>query len=499
MVVARVAFFQKKVFGLRLRTWLLFFVLTPFVLWGLLNLIFWTGWGTGFLEKRVEARVGLACEIESVSWAPWAGVNVGNVGIHPSGETSSESPLFEIDRLHLDPSWLSFTKGEIRWERLEVGAVKGRVSIEQLKEILAKYHENHPVKVISNPVKPVAPLEIKTEDGVVATPKKSKPSPDQEAVPPVVVPQRKQDSGKKSEAVPVDDFRGIIILEDMDLELYSEEHSEFSIRLDDVAGEIPIWGESREGELRVGEVALGSRLSEKSLNFPVTWGERALRLEKAGMKIFGVDLNVKGVIRLSAGLPAGLQIDLPDQQMDLSPIYMSQNSPVELAHLSSRNTLRGQLLNPRSFNGQSLTKFKGLVLHDPKDGGDVRFESGLAAFQLSASGIVAKDLRVIGEEDSILMNGFVTTGGQAAATVRIVSSPERASSHEKRIRNSSQALELSFLPLVTPDREYRDVRIEARSGTLMMDLGIDEQWVPLVPSVRAILGKSSQLKAPRLP
>ncbi|MFT6498419.1 MAG: hypothetical protein ACJAT6_000547 [Akkermansiaceae bacterium] len=96
------------------------------------------------------------------------------------------------------------------------------------------------------------------------------------------------------------------------------------------------------------------------------------------------------------------------------------------------------------------------------------------------------------------MNGFATIDGEAAATVRIVSSPERAGSHRKRVEKVSSRLSLDFEPLITPDREYRDIRIEAREDGLMMDLGKEGEWIPFVPVVRSVLGEQT-FDTPTLP
>ncbi|MFT6862426.1 MAG: hypothetical protein ACJAVK_000984, partial [Akkermansiaceae bacterium] len=146
----------------------------------------------------------------------------------------------------------------------------------------------------------------------------------------------------------------------------------------------------------------------------------------------------------------------------------------------------------------SLTEFENFVFHDLTDGGETRFRRGLSKIKLSAAGLVVEDVRMVGDDDAVLMNGFATTGGAMAATVRIVSSPERADSHEKRVKGSGATFTLDFQSLVTPDREFRDIRIEGRSGVLMMDLGEERSWVPFIPAAKAILGRENT-ERPNLP
>jgi hypothetical protein len=201
---------------------------------------------------------------------------------------------------------------------------------------------------------------------------------------------------------------------------------------------------------------------------------------------------------LSAGFPVGLQISLPDQQVDLSSVFREQESPLSVSNLNSKNRLQGYLLAPSTFRGSSVTRFGNVVIDDPRDEGEIRFNRGTASFIATAAGVVAKDVRAIGEEDAILMNGFATAAGEASATLRVVSSPERAQSHSKRVRMASGNLLMDFEPLITPDRAFRDIRIEARDGTLMMDLGEDRSWVPFFDAAEEVLGRQNT-NLPKLP
>jgi hypothetical protein len=57
---------------------------------------------------------------------------------------------------------------------------------------------------------------------------------------------------------------------------------------------------------------------------------------------------------------------------------------------------------------------------------------------------------------------------------------------------------MDFEPLITPDRAFRDIRIEARDGTLMMDLGEDRSWVPFFDAAEEVLGRQNT-NLPKLP
>jgi hypothetical protein len=238
----------------------------------------------------------------------------------------------------------------------------------------------------------------------------------------------------------------------------------------------------------IGDLEFGDRFHSQKIEVPVTLNDRFLRVNDYQMKLFGLDLSFSAAIWMVQGLPYGVQLDLPSQQMDLTPIYLEEEPPFTIGALQSSSQIKGHLLNPGGITGGSYTAFQNLEITDGEDGSRTSFQSGSADFQLSAAGLIARDVRIMGEEEAVIGNGFATPGGDAAAVVRIVSSPNRAESHENRVNLASDQLDLQFEPLVTPDREFRDLHLEVRSGNFMIDLGQERQWVPFVPAARAIVG-----------
>ncbi|MEO1831861.1 MAG: hypothetical protein ABGZ08_04940 [Akkermansiaceae bacterium] len=299
-------------------------------------------------------------------------------------------------------------------------------------------------------------------------------------------------------SIPVENFEGEIIVSNAKVRIFSERVPDFSVTLDQIEGEIPLWGSAREGEISCGEIRITEEISEVGLRIPVVWGDRSLAVIEHSLRAFGLDFELSAAVKLAAGFPVGLQVSLPDQQVDLSTVFPEQESPLSVSNLNSKNRLQGYLLIPSTFKGSSVTRFKNVVIKDPRDAGEIKFNRGTASFVATTAGVVAKDVRAIGEEDAVLMNGFATAAGEAAATLRVVSSPERAQSHAKRVRMASGNLLLDFQPLITPDRAFRDIRIEARDGTLMMNLGEDRSWVPFFDTAEEILGRQNT-NLPKLP
>lgn len=478
---------KKRVLGLRLRTW----ATTPLLAWGCVNLLFSTALGTRILCNKIEQKIGLPCQLESVTWSPWTGVTASNFQVFVPAKLGQKNALFSVREIRVDVSWISLLRGKRRWERLEVNQLSANVAVETISDILA------------------LSMEGASKSAVVERPgdQEEVPHPDPESQPAdqktEESPLARDDVPAKSEtpnvtSPPSEDFEGVIILSNAKVKIFSERVPDLSLTLDQIEGEIPLWGGTREGEISCREVRISDAISEGGLTIPVVWADRSLAVMEHSLKVFGLNLELSAAVKLAAGFPAGLQVSLPDQQVDLSSVFREQKSPVAVSNLSSRNQLQGYLLVPASFKGSSVTNFENVVINDPRDEGGMRFNRGKAKFVVTAAGVVAKDVRAIGEEDAILINGFATAAGEAAATVRIVSSPERAQSHAKRVRMTSGNLLMDFQPLITPDRAFRDIRIEARNGTLMMDLGEDRSWVPFFATAEEVLSRKNT-DPPNLP
>ena len=480
-------FFGRKVPGGKRRRVLVVASVFPIFAWGVLNLFFLTATGRGIVEKKISERFRVECRIGGLSWSPWAGVTISEVSLLPPEGCGQEEALAVVDEIALDLSWLSLAAGEKRWDRLEVHGVRVNLSVEALRAVMARFEA--PV-----PVRTEVPQETDQRLTQEETPEEPEERPEdqvREAEKTAQKSEEKADEVDFSPVQPVDDFEGVVVFADVNFRFFSLRAPELAVVVERLEGEVPLWGGERQGRVEVGEVRLAAgseELSESALSLPVVWRDREVVVDSGVMKVFGLDLRARALVRMAPGFPFGIQIDLPNQDLDFSPFFQRGPSPLEISGLRSRTVLQGYLLSPAAFAGNHASRFEALEFHDLTDGGETRFERGQAVVRATAAGVVMQDCRAIGDEDAILMNGFATFGGEAAATVRIVSSPERARSHEKRVRGTGRRWSLNFEPLVTPDRLYRDLRLEWRAGEWVIDLGEEGDWVAFWPALREVVG-----------
>ncbi|MEJ6568276.1 MAG: hypothetical protein QNL80_05375 [Akkermansiaceae bacterium] len=460
----------------RIRRWMFWVVFLPLLLLGIGNLILSTSWGTGLVEKQIEARFNLTCEIASWSWSPWAGGQVDDLEITSSDVEGSSFRVFKIDRIEIDLSWRSLIKGEKRFDRVEVVGVEVDLSLESLKSLMKSREEAivtavpDDLKVVddgSHPNKPLDPADPKTEDSSFEAPAIDQQPNDQRAV----------------TIAPVDDFEGLVVFKDVKARIYSEAVPEFELRFDNFSGEIPLWGQERKGQVHFEGLRIGNDGSEESLSIPIVWKEGVLQMNEPEMHVLGLRFNINAVLRFSSGLPFGVQVKVPEQQIDFTSLRKNA-PPVNIACFSSDNLLQGFLLYPSLLSGSSQSQFVSCVIEDPKDGSRITFDRGHSNLIVTEAGVFASDVRLIGDEEAFLGNGFLTASGTGAATLRVIVNPQRAETYEKRVTATDPSWSLGLIPLVTVDRWYRDLRFEVGTQGLTVDLGEGEKEVSFVEVAR---------------
>ncbi|MDA8975322.1 hypothetical protein N9F50_01915 [Akkermansiaceae bacterium] len=438
----------------------------PLVLWALGNFIGATSPGTGFFEKQIEKRLGFSSEISSLSWTPWGGVKVHHLTLFSEGGDES---LVEVDLIQIDPSWSSMLKGEKRFDELLIEGVQMDLTLEKLKKMMAARSSTS--KAVDQPKEKKIEIE-QVNDEKVAVKKVDRPEGDKKK--PV------SEGRKAAPVIPIDDFQGLITLRDVNVKLSSENSPDLAVTFSDIKGEIPLWGKERSGKIVFSGIQIGKDGNEERLELPIKWSGGVVKFEEPKVHLLGVRLGLSGSLRLVHDLPYGLVVDLPSQRINFTS--MGKNAPpLDFWLLESKNILQGYVMAPSLIYGSSQTKVGTVILHDRKDESEVRFERGFAEASLNPSGLYSRQFYLIGDEEAVLGNGFVSTAGEGAATVRVVASPERAQEYEKRVRSGSPDWSLAFQPLVTPDRVYRDLRFDLTNGGLWVNLKKDGEEIIAIP------------------
>lgn len=473
----------------RLRRWALIFLASPFVLLVFGNLIGATPLATGIIEERIERHLGLGldCEIAGLGWTPWSGGVVRDLKLRSS---QSNSPFVEVGKVTIDPSWRSMLQRKKRFDSLIIENVTLNLTLEELREILAA-RKARP-QIVQPKVTEKSSKKNEEEDEEKEPKLEAKENPDSQKSDPTI------SSRPSPVTVPVDDFEGEVILKNIALKFSSTKHPELAVELDEIEGEIPLWGQERSGRIIFSKVRIGNDGNTEKLDLPLTWKKQGLEINESQMHILGVTFSLAASVRLTQGLPFGIGVDLPAQRINFTS--MGNNAPpIDLDQFRCSNKLQGYLLYPSLLHGSSRSQVGKTDFRDAKDGSHIRFDHGRAELTLNPAGLYARDFHLIGSEEAILGNGHLSSSGEGAAVVRIVASPERAEGYAKRVKSVSRDWELAFEPLITPDRLYRDLLFDLSNGTLVFDIGKDRKVVSFRDAFAKIKHGRQPIIVPEIP
>ncbi len=465
-----------------MRRLLVFLCLAPVVVWLLSLLIFSTSWGTGLVASRLEKKIGLDCEIESLGWTPWSGFFLKGLVLTAPDDFQSCGEVVRVAEVVVDPGWQHLMKKKLAVDQLQVGGVSVNLPVELVKHLAQKnqggmihiphqqVNEGGELAVVEEPSERLESPKVAENGTPAESVKEGEVVEGHSSVQPVEAPK------PKISHTP----RMAISLGDVSLRVYSLRQPELEMKADAVAADFMLGGAPEKGELKIAEVSLGQEILLEDISWPLEWDGELLNLPEQLIEVKEVKVALSGAMRPVRGLPYGVQANLPEQKVSMVNILGSQ-FPIEIEKIAARQSLQGSLTNPRLVYGSSQAFFRDVVYQDSNDGTEVRFETGQAFFQLSPAGLVTPDFRWIGEEDAILGNGFLTAAGEGAMVVRLVGSAERAEGYERRAQAWREGFSLQMQPLETPDRWFSDVRVDLGAGGVTVSLEREETSPKILP------------------
>lgn len=102
------------------------------VLFLLVQLVLATPWAREKVAGQVTKRTGLDCRIGSLSWTPWGGAGIRALVVDQPRELGWDQPLLRIERLRVQPDYVSCFKRQWRVRAVEVDRPELSLSVEML-------------------------------------------------------------------------------------------------------------------------------------------------------------------------------------------------------------------------------------------------------------------------------------------------------------------------------------------------------------------------------
>ncbi|MGE9268321.1 MAG: AsmA family protein, partial [Verrucomicrobiales bacterium] len=434
----------------RFLKWLpLFILLLPVLLWTAGSLFFGSAVGRGLVAARCQAKLGLPCRIDRLTWLPWENPRLQGLEILAPGGGNAAQPLLKLDRVEVVPRWDSLWRKKLDFSDLELSGVYLNLSLETLQALSAQRLQPPPAPAV--PETKEAPPAPEPNEETVAPQKKPAHRPPPQKSPPQPAP-----ASQKAEK-PLVTHR--IHLKDLNVRLFSEKSpaGESLLLLQGLSGEIPLGGDETSALAIDSLQIMGHEITDLR-EIPLHCVGRGVG-SRFPLRIIGVETQCQLALQLSALLPVELSLVCPPQELAFKDLPKGL-PPLAISKFEQQHVFRGLLTRPTSWQGTSMGAYADVHFDDPEDGSDVAFLHGRHLAVLRGGSLQLSDFRLIGEEDSVLGNALLSSAGRLDAVLRLVSTPERARAHHHRVKGMARLrqkdFQLTFEPLGVPERYYHD-------------------------------------------
>ena len=450
-------------------------LLLPVALFLLIQILLATPWAKGELCKRLGKRLGTEVSIDALSWTPWSGFRLVGLEVAAPPGLDSPKPVLEVDSIRVWPDYAALATGDVAIRGVDVDRPELHLSVELL--ILLMGTDTAPptpplavVQRVPGPMPAVPPAPA--GPGASAPPPvagENKPAPEvPEAGSEPVVASANPTPERSPIWVTISKGRGDI----------SEGGSDESlVSFQDIELVLPVGG-SGEG---FGSTAIVIDKNE-SFQTIVNFGVRAETqgLHFSYLRELGNHSQISGglSVKLEHGLPfmAGISIRSPESKKwsDAEPLKASTGSFEGLIQAGGWGT------SPSSWSG--LARLAGSDLVMSTSSMTARFDRVNGSFLLRQGMLQCPDLRLIGDQVSVLGNGWANREGAAAVT-RVVIPCSARDLVAGRIGRGEHAV--GFGSLGAGDRCFTDLSAWWTPEGVELELGNGGSVVPLADLLEA--------------
>jgi hypothetical protein len=234
-------------------------------------------------------------------------------------------------------------------------------------------------------------------------------------------------------------------------------HGGGGIVLHGLHAELPFHGKPGSGVLRCDAISLaGLRVEE--LVVPVRWDSPQLSVRDWQPEGLPLRCRVDARCGLTGSLPFVAAGRLPVQDVEGDALGLPFDFRAE--QLAGFSTVAGHLRHPSSIAGGGEFQLRKLSTGSrPGLSAGDEFDHGRLAWQLSGGVIRITDVRLLGEQLSLLGNAAAAADGRIGGVLRAVASPEGAAAAAARAGRFIPEAPDGFRPLDPPDRWLLDCRL----------------------------------------
>jgi len=433
------------------------------LLFAALQFLVSTDWAAGKAADALSSRLGLPVTVERVGWTPWGGARAEGVSIAQPEALAARvgEPLVEIEACRVRPDYLALLAGRAEARSVEFDAPRVRVAVEMLGAIAgsAAAPVGEPGTLAGGGgrarVRPGPPAGPQASGGASTTGPEPEEPPAEASTPTPEVRKPVRISVRRGEfrlvRAGAGELAGVTGV-DLDLPLFAP-GSEAAGRID----RLKLLGSSIQTNV---EVALDPAARVVSFLFP---------------KASENELQCTGVVHISTanGWPFQAQLGVRLLELDLGSVGAPQGGKIKRLNLALNG--QGWVHAPGSWAGRLRAELGELTV--PVEGIGLSFDRGTALADWSGGVLRIPDARLVGEQVSLLGNGWLNRV-EAAAVVRVVVSETLAPALSQEVARRQPGARLDWQRLEPGRRAYTDLRIWQEQGGWLTGLGPEGRPIP---------------------
>jgi hypothetical protein len=485
------------------------------------NLWLMSPWGTGMAERNVQERLGLECEVGSMTWSPWNGITVNQLRFFMPGEDNQS--VLDIESVRVRPYWRPLLQRKLQMREVRVNQPRIELPIEMLTALPAdadRIEERPPIPpaLAANQAQSIPRGETTAEgisgqvsadssapkpsladyanivprpvlgSQVLAKPKPLMKAPDESGVPEVERPPA---------GAPMR-----LLVNDASIRLFSMSRDFDLVNVNQVSIDLPLSGKDDDGFIKVAGIEIPGVTNLPGFEQKVVWKRPRLEIEEQEVDLgfAKIDMRVQlGVEKAQSRLPFLVDMVIRPQTVDSVAWFERQSMHASAGMVTGRFRLLGLLSEPLGWKGEGVFAGENITVQAGEGRPRVTFDTVFLPAILQAGKLHWLGFRMLGEDFSILGNGRLSMRGGIVSVTRLVAAPEVAEVMEKSLSRAGMVDASWWYDMYTPDRKVRDLIVSGNVLNPLIDVGPRHARLPLSHLLHLIMNPGKNKIMPKVP
>lgn len=429
--------------------------LLPLLLVVLSNLWMQSPWGSGWLSKKIESRIGLATSIDSAGWMPGGKFWIKNLrfaqpsGLPKASEASSSSTydLAFIEEIAIQPEWRELIRGKREFTSVKITGPTLHIPIELIASLAARQQSNASPSIASPVViAQQAPPISAAKDAIAQEPKNTSPVTKQ-------APSPQQNAQASSPAIKKP--TGMFYASKAQITLFHAASGRSLSECKNLECTIPFEGDQADGSITFETLSILNQPVGKNIKIRLQWKSPVLETPNLPLEIAGFSLEIRAQLAKLPGLPFSIGVQQKQQPWQSPAIQSSQPYFASAEEMESLHRAAGLLLVPATWSGESIAQARKVQLRTLR-GQAQDFFHVRQRLILAQSSLHLVEFRALGDDTALLAQGSLQGNGNFLINNRFLASRRHATALEEKIQATFPELSVKLAPLYNEDRRVID-------------------------------------------